>query len=141
MTDEKPTLTRLKRRSEFLAAAKAAYCARGAILIQLRNRGDGSPEIRVGFTATRKIGGAVIRNHAKRKLREVARALLPDLGLGGCDYVFIARSGAPDRPLTQLLDDARKALGQLSRQADGDAPARNAQRAPKDRPPHEGVLP
>lgn len=136
MTDEKPALTRLKRRSEFLAAAKAAHCARGAILIQLRKRGDGTSEIRVGFTATRKIGGAVIRNRAKRKLREVARALLPDVGLAGCDYVFIARSGAPDRPFAQLMDDARKALGHLSRQADGAALVRDEQRSPQ-----EGVQP
>jgi ribonuclease P protein component len=81
----------------------------------MRPRDDGAAVVRVGFTATRKIGGAVVRNRAKRRLREVARALLPNLALAGCDYVFIARSGAPDRPFPLLLEDAGRALAQLAR--------------------------
>jgi ribonuclease P protein component len=109
-------MNRLKRRSEFLAAAKGAYCARGAVLVQARPRADGLAHIGVGFTATKKLGGAVVRNRAKRRLREIARALLPEHGLTGCDYVFIARNGAPDRDFLQLTEDARKALGHLARQ-------------------------
>jgi len=111
------TIARLTRRAEFLAAAKAAYCAKGAVLIQMRARQDGDPQIRVGFTATRKIGGAVVRNRAKRRLREVARACLPALGFEGCDYVFVARSGAPDRPFALLLEDVRRALTHLAKSA------------------------
>jgi len=98
----------------------------------MRRRDDGLSEIRVGFTATRKIGGAVVRNRAKRKLRETARALLPSLGLSGCDYVFVARSGAPERPFAQLLDDVRKALGHLSRQAQDAAAALEAARTQEE---------
>lgn len=70
--------------------------------------------IRSGFTATRKIGGAVVRNRAKRRLREAARLLLPEHGRPGVDYVFIARSGAPDRPWLRLLDDVKSALISLA---------------------------
>ena len=116
MTAPAEQFARLTRRVEFLAAAKGRYCARGAVLVQMRPRDDGAAQVRVGFTATRKIGGAVVRNKAKRRMREVARALLPKLALPGCDYVFIARSGAPDRPFPLLLEDAGKALAQLARE-------------------------
>ena len=66
--------------------------------------------MRVGFTATKKIGNAVVRNRAKRRLREIARVLLPELGQKGMDYVFIARDSTPTRPYEALLDDSRKAL-------------------------------
>lgn len=108
-------IARLTKRAEFLAAAKAPYYAKGAVLIQARARDDEDPKIRVGFTATRKIGGAVTRNRAKRRLREAARACLPTLALAGCDYVFVARSGTPDRPYPLLLEDVRRALLHLSR--------------------------
>ncbi len=63
-----------------------------------------------GFTATRKIGGAVVRNRARRRLREAARQTLPELGLPGVDYVFVARADAAAAPWPALLDDVRNAL-------------------------------
>lgn len=107
-------LLRLTRRPQFLAAAKGVSLARGAVLIQQLDRQDGDPAIRLGFTATRKIGGAVIRNRAKRRLREAARALAPIHGRPGCDYVFIARSGTAGRPWDRLLDDVKSALTRLA---------------------------
>ena len=77
--------------------------------------------IGVGFTATKKIGNAVIRNRAKRRLRDAARALLPELGLPGHDYVLIARNSTTAREWTDLLDDTRKALITLSHRATGSA--------------------
>ena len=102
------------RRPQFLAAAKGVSEARGGVVIQRLERGDGSPHIGVGFTATRKIGGAVVRNRAKRRLREAARALLPQLGLPGCDYVFIARMGTAERDWDRLLDDVKTTLTRLA---------------------------
>ncbi len=82
--------------------------------MQDRDRADGSPHIGVGFTATKKLGGAVVRNRAKRRLREAARVLLPLHGRPGHDYVLIARQGAAERPWDRLLDDVKTALIRLA---------------------------
>ena len=108
--DQSPIpIERLKRRPEFLAAAKGRSIGRGGVVVQRLER-PGQAGIRVGFTATRKIGGAVVRNRAKRRLREAARLLLPQHGKAGCDYVFIARGGTAGRQWARLLDDVKTAL-------------------------------
>jgi ribonuclease P protein component len=112
-------IERLRKRPDFLACAKAAHCARGAVLVQARPR-DEAPLVRAGFTATKRIGGAVERNRAKRRLREAARLLLPALASPGFDYVFIARGGVTTRPWPRLLDDVKSALIRLA--ADRDRP-------------------
>ena len=114
-----PKIERLRKRPDFLACAKGPHCARGAVLIQARPR-DQHPLVRVGFTATKRIGGAVERNRAKRRLREAARQILPDLAHPGFDYVFIARGGVTTRPWPRLLDDVKSALLRLA--ADRDRP-------------------
>lgn len=115
-TSQIKKLGRLKKRSEFLHVRSGKYKARGAVVIQMRETSsEDKTACRVGFTATKKIGNAVVRNRAKRRLREVARALLPQLGQKGMDYVFIARDSTPSRPYEALLDDSRNALLSLSR--------------------------
>ena len=109
---------RIQKRPEFLACARAPHCARGAVLVQARNRGD-QPLVRVGFTATKRIGGAVERNRAKRRLREAVRLLLPALAAPGFDYVFIARGGVITRPWPRLLDDVKSALIRLAAEREG----------------------
>ena len=120
MSDALFKIERLRTRPEFLACAKAPACARGAVMIQARPR-DAAPLVRAGFTATKRIGGAVERNRAKRRLREAARLLLPALASPGFDYVFVARSGVTSRPWPRLLDDVKSALIRLA--ADRDRPA------------------
>lgn len=114
MTQSPPRIERLRTRPQFLAAGRGVSAPRGAVVVQGLDRGDGQPTIRVGFTATRKIGGAVVRNRAKRRLREAARRLLPELGRPGWDYVFIARMGTAGRPWDRLLDDVKSALIRLA---------------------------
>ena len=117
-SDAQPRITRLKTRPEFLKAAKAPALARGGVFMQMRPRRDDDPQIRVGFTATKKIGGSVERNRAKRRLREAARLLLPLHGRPACDYVFIARGGTRTRPWGRLLDDVKAALISLAADLD-----------------------
>ena len=116
-------IERLRKRADFLACARGPHCARGAVLVQARPRGEEPADnsiVRAGFTATKRIGGAVERNRAKRRLREAARLVLPDLAYPGFDYVFIARGGVTTRPWPRLLDDMKSALLRLA--ADRDRP-------------------
>lgn len=114
MTDAQRPIRKLTRRSEFLACAKAPYCAKGAIVVQARPRDDDDVLVRVGFTATKRIGGAVQRNRAKRRMREAARQILPLMATPGTDYVIIARTGVITRDWTRLLDDVKSALLRLA---------------------------
>jgi ribonuclease P protein component len=75
---------------------------------------DGSAKVRLGFTATRRVGGAVVRNRARRRLKEAVRLTAPAHLRPGCDYVFIARAGATSRPWPALLDDVKTALIRLA---------------------------
>lgn len=107
-------LKTMKTRPEFLRAASARRQGTGGFLLQARPRDDGKPDVHVGFTASKKIGNAVARNRAKRRLREVARAVLPGLAVAGWDYVLVARPGATiNRPFTDLLADLQTALRQI----------------------------
>jgi ribonuclease P protein component len=128
MADAAFPIERLKKRADFVACAQAPSCARGAVVVQARARADEEPLVRAGFTATRRIGGAVQRNRAKRRMREAARLLLPDLARPGFDYVFIARGGVTTRQWVRLLDDMKTALIRLAAERDGRA------RAPADVP-------
>ncbi len=107
-------LSTLKTRPEFLRAASARRQGTGGFLLQARCRNDDTARMQVGFTASKKIGNAVARNRAKRRLREVARAILPQLGQPGWDYVLVARPGATiSRNYADLLADLQGALRQI----------------------------
>ena len=110
-------LGRLKKRSEFLAAARKGRKAvtPGLVLQALSRRDTEGVETppRLGLTASRKVGNAVTRNRARRRLRAAAGELLPRLGHAGTDYVLIARGETPTRPYRELLADLRKALAKV----------------------------
>lgn len=124
---------RLTRRSQFLWVAQGAKQATPSCVVQARQRRAEDPGLsdraRAGFTATRKIGGAVVRNRAKRRLREAARQLLPRLGRPGVDYVFIARQDTATRAWGSLLDDIERALLRLAAIGDDPADGRAASRS------------
>ncbi|RAK57814.1 ribonuclease P protein component [Phenylobacterium deserti] len=119
MADAAFPIERLKKRADFLLCAQAPSCAKGAVVVQARARPDGEPLVRTGFTATKRIGGAVDRNLAKRRMREAARLLVAQHGRAGYDYVFIARGGVTKRPWPRLLDDMKSALIRLAAERDG----------------------
>ena len=106
-------LQRLTRRAEFLtvAAGRRKSVAPGLIL-QAHPQSASAP-LRVGFTASRKVGNAVARNRARRRLRAAAAAVLPAHAAGGHDYVVIARAATLTRPYVALLEDLAAGLKRL----------------------------
>lgn len=113
MNTQPLAVKRLKKRREFLFVANGKKAVRSSVVIQARRR-DGSSHMGAGFTATRKIGGSVVRNRCKRRLREAARLLLPLHGQSGFDYVFIARASTAETDWSRLLGDVEKALVNLA---------------------------
>jgi ribonuclease P protein component len=108
--------TILAQRADFLRAAQARRQGAQGFLLQARRRDDGSDAVRVGFTCSKKIGNAVMRNRAKRRLREVVRAVLPALAEPGWDYVLVGRPGVTiDRDFATLKADLETALRQVHR--------------------------
>ena len=109
-------LETLRRRADFLKAASARRQGTASFLLQARARGDDQPQTRVGFTASKKIGNAVARNRAKRRLRAAARAVLAQNARPGWDYVLVARPTATiARPFADLLADLATALSAVHR--------------------------
>ena len=86
----------------------------GFVLL-VRQRGDDDAAMRVGFTVTKKIGGAVVRNRMKRRFRALARELLPAGGVPGADHVLIGRDGGIERDFGLLREELAKALAKARR--------------------------
>ena len=86
----------------------------GFILL-VRDRRDSDPAMRVGFTVTRKIGGAVVSNRMKRRFRALAREIVPAKGFTGADHVMIGRSTGIEREFALLRSDLAGALDRLRR--------------------------
>jgi len=110
------TLVVLRKRADFLLAAKAARRSTPSFNVQARKRELQEQRfgIYVGYTCSKKVGNAVARNRAKRRLREVARAVLPQHGREGWDYVLIGRADTTaSRPLDQMIADLQSALAKL----------------------------
>jgi ribonuclease P protein component len=104
----------LRRRQDFVAAARALSQATPGMVLQLRNRLDDAAP-RVGFTCSKKIGNAVTRNRAKRRLREIVRLELKAQALAGFDYVLIGRMATATRNFADFQKDLGSALKRLHR--------------------------
>ena len=111
-----PMIETMRNRPDFLRCASARRQGTAGFMVQARARDDGQTLIRVGFTASKKIGNAVARNRAKRRLRALVRAVLPALGRAGWDYVIVAKPTATiARDFTALTADLTSALTALHR--------------------------
>jgi ribonuclease P protein component len=109
-------MQRLKRRQDFVAAAKALSAPMPSMVLQVRKRGDAEGP-RIGFTCTKKLGNAVMRNRIKRRLKEAARLCLAEIVRPGFDYVIIGRSAAENRPFEVLKSDLISAMNRSHEKA------------------------
>lgn len=119
-------LGRLTRRQEFLrvAGAQRRHATPGLVLQTRRlaeNEAAPGPRPRIGYTASRKVGGAVARNRARRRLRAAVAKIMPTHAAPDYDYVVVARQGTLTRPFTGLLGDLENALRRLGTYRGGGA--------------------
>jgi ribonuclease P protein component len=116
-------LVRLKTRADFVrVAAGRSRAVRPAFIVQAAPQPTGNDNdgiLRVGFTASRKVGNAVVRNRAKRRLRAAAAEVLPRNGRPGTDYVIVARATPSERRYAELVADLETAVRQLDRHKAG----------------------
>jgi ribonuclease P protein component len=131
MSKDALAIQNLTKRSQFLFVREGLRAGRPTLSIEARRRVPEGP-VGVGFTASKRVGGAVARNRAKRRLKEAARRLLPGLAVAGVDYVLVARPAIVDAPWEGLLDDVRNALIRL--RADLAAGGREGPRKRREKP-------
>jgi ribonuclease P protein component len=112
---EAQRLVNLRKRADFLAANGGKRTSTPGFILLVRDRKDADPAMRVGFTVTKKIGGAVVRNRMKRRFRALAREIVPAKGQPGADHVMIGRAGGIERDFGSLRTELAKALDGLRR--------------------------
>lgn len=108
-------LITLTRRADFLAANAGKRVAMPGFVLLVRARGDGDPGLRVGYTVTKKIGNAVVRNRMKRRFRALAHEIVAPNGIDGADHILIGRAGGVERDYAMLKAELAKALEKSKR--------------------------
>lgn len=106
--------TVIKKRPDFLAANRGKRHATPGFVLLVHDRRDDNPGKRLGITITKKVGNAVVRNRMRRRFRELAAELLPEMGKTGADHILIGREGGIERDFAVLREELVKALGKLS---------------------------
>lgn len=134
-------MQRLRQRADFLAAATGVKASVTGFLLQALDRREDGP-VRVGFTVSRKVGNAVVRNRVRRRLKEVVRLAPLERMQPGYDYVLIGRRASLDLPFGRLSEEFDRALDRVhaaSPKATGGA-GRAGQRTGRDPAaiPHAG---
>ena len=103
----------LKRRPEFLrVASRGRKAPTPGLVLQALLRDDEAP-VRLGFTVTKKVGNAVVRNRTRRRMREAARLLLRDVQATGADLVLVGRDTTRARPFASLMEDLHRSMKKL----------------------------
>lgn len=110
-----PKLPILPKRGDFLAAARARKAVMPGLILQMRVRENDHEPARVGYTASKKVGGAVVRNRARRRLRAAVHDVLAAQAKPGHDYVLIARAATAARGYDDLVADLETALQRVER--------------------------
>jgi ribonuclease P protein component len=105
-------MERLRKRSDFLAAAGGVKVPSARFVLQARDRSDEAPP-RIGFTVSRKVGNAVERNRVRRRLRELVRLNSGDALRPGHDYVLVGRRAALSAAFSDLAADYDRAIARL----------------------------
>ena len=111
-TSKHQKIDKITKRSDYLRASKSKYFRSNSFIIQFYNRID-DLEPRYGITATKKIGNAIKRNKAKRRIRNLVKDLLPKYGKNGYDYVFIAKENLIDEDWEVLKEESTSVLKDL----------------------------
>lgn len=106
----------MRKRRDFLAANSGVRTVTPAFILLVRP--SASAQTRVGYTVSKKIGNAVVRNRARRRLREAARLALPGIAIAGADHVFIARARDTEIPFDALRADMGSAAAKARRKLD-----------------------
>lgn len=122
-------LRRLKKRAQFLSAARGVRAHRPTLSLQRRDRRDDDSAIGVGFTVTNKEGNSPERHRIRRRFRAIVREVMPEAGAAGADYVIIGRRAALDSPFPSLVRDLKEALAEAEKRA-----AKGARPAPPTLP-------
>ena len=102
-------IDKITKRQDYLRASKSKYFRSNSFIIQFYNRAD-SLGPRYGVTATKKIGNAIKRNRAKRRIRNLVKDLLPKYGKNGYDYVFIAKENLINEDWEVLKEESTSVL-------------------------------
>jgi ribonuclease P protein component len=110
---EAERLITIKKRADFVAANAGKRATTPGFILLVRDREDSNPAMRVGFTVTKKIGGAVVRNRMKRRFRALAREIMPEKGVRGADHVMIGRAKGIERDFGLLRTELGGALDKL----------------------------
>ena len=106
-------LATIRKRADFIAANGGMRTTTPGFILLIRDRKDADASMRVGFTVTKKIGGAVVRNRMKRRFRALAHEIVPSKGLPGADHVMIGRATGVERDFGLLRSELARALEKL----------------------------
>jgi len=110
---EAQRLATISRRADFLAANAGLRTTTPGFILLVRDRKDSDVSMRIGFTVTKKIGGAVIRNRMKRRFRALAQEIVAAKGFSGADHVMIGRAKGIERDFAQMRFELSSALDRL----------------------------